>query len=125
MFETLLVPEKTVVTAKGDGSAVDISGAQYPTFLLLLRISNTVEQESIDLTVWGSSDGQAWSAKPLASFPQMFYPGEHPLLLDSRSQPEIKFLRAHWEVNRWGRGSETPMFEFGLRLVEVGPELLR
>jgi hypothetical protein len=37
----------------------------------------------------------------------------------------VKFVRAHWEVARWGRGTETPMFEFGLRLKEVPSEILK
>jgi hypothetical protein len=125
MVDTFLVPEKTVVTAKGDGVSVDVSAAKNRTFLLLLKITNFIEQESIDVTVWGSSDGLAWSPKPLASFPQKFYAGEQPLLIDLGAQPEIKFLRVHWEVGRWGRGLETTMFEFSVKVTEVAPELLR
>ena len=125
MFETFLVPEKTVVTAKGDGAAVDISGAAGKTLLLTLTITRIIEQESLDVSVWGSPDGQDFGAKPLVTFPQKFYMGEHPLLLDLSKEPAIKFLRVHWEVGRWGRGAETPMFEFQLSAREVPPEVLR
>ncbi len=125
MLDTFLVPENTVITAKGDGSAVDVSGAASRVFLLTLNITEIVEQESLDVSVWGSADGAAWGDKPLASFPQKFYRGQHPLLLDLGAQPEIKFVRAHWEVNRWGRGPETPRFGFGVALKEVPPEVLR
>jgi len=125
MLDTFLVPEKTVVNAKGDGPGLDIGGATNRVFLLTLHITNIVEQESIDVSIQGSADGKAWSGKPLNAFPQKFYRGEHPLLLDLSSQPEVKFLRAHWEVGRWGRGSEQPMFEFSLTVKEVPPEILR
>lgn len=125
MFDVFLVPKNTVVTTKGDGPVVDVSAAESRTLLLVLKISNVVEQESIDVTVWGSPDGQTWGAKPLTSFPQKFYVCDRPILLDFATHPEVKFLRVHWEVNRWGRGSETPMFEFGVRATEVGTELLR
>lgn len=125
MFDTYLVPEKTVVTAKGDGAAVDISAAQNRTFLLLLDITEVVEQESIDLSVWGSADEKNWGSRPVASFSQKFYRGQHPLLLDLGPHPDVRFVRAHWEVNRWGRGSEKPQFSFGLRLTEITPELLK
>ena len=46
-------------------------------------------------------------------------------MLDLSAQPDVKFVRAHWEVNRWGRGTETPMFEFGVTMKEVPPEILR
>jgi hypothetical protein len=125
MFDAYLVPEKTVVDAKGDSSPVDVTAAQGRTLLLLLTISNVIEQESLDVSVWGSADGNEWGSKPIASFPQKFYPGEHPTLLDLAANPDIRHLRAHWEVNRWGRGSETPTFEFSLRATEVTPEMLR
>jgi hypothetical protein len=65
-----------------------------------------------------------WDAKPVAAFPQKFYREEVPLLLNLNSRPEIKCIRAHWEVNRWGRGSETPMFEFSVKVREVPQEIL-
>jgi hypothetical protein len=125
MVDGFLVPEKTVVTAKGDGPATEITAASSRVFLLTLEISNIVEQESLDLVVYVSTDGSAWSPKPLIAFPQKFYRGQHPLLLDLRAQAEIKFLRAHWEVNRWGRGTEVPMFEFHVRVKEVPPDILK
>lgn len=124
MIDTYLVPAKTVVTAKGDGPVVDISTAAGKTFLVALNITRIVEQEALDVSVWGSGDGTTFGQKPLATFPQKFYAGQHPLLLDLSQQPEIKFLRAHWEVNRWGRGSETPMFEFHVTVKEVPKEVL-
>ncbi len=125
MFEAFLVPEKTVVTAKGDGAVIDASGAAGKTLLLTLTITRIIEQESLDVSVWGSADGQDFGAKPLLAFPQKFYSGEHPLLLDLAANPGIKSLRAHWEVARWGRGAETPMFEFQLSAREVPPEILK
>ena len=124
MIDTFLVPEKTTVTAKGDGAPVDVSGAAGATLLATLRITRIVEQEALDVSLWGSPDGAAWGAKALASFPQKFYAGEHPLLLDLSAHPEVKFVRAHWEVNRWGRGSEAPMFEFHVTLKQVPKEVL-
>jgi len=125
MIETLLVPEKTVVNAKGDGPAVDISGASNRVFLLTLNITDIVEQESLDLAIFGSTDGTTWGSKALAAFPQKFYRAEHPLLLDLTGHPEIKFLRVHWDVARWGRGTEVPMFEFHVTIKEVPPDILK
>jgi hypothetical protein len=125
MIDTFLVAEKTVVSAKGDGPAIDISEAASRVFLLTLNIANIIEQEALDVSIYASADNAAWSAKPLTTFPQKFYRGEHPLLLDLGAHPEIKFVRAHWEVNRWGRGTVTPMFEFYLTMKEVPPEILK
>jgi hypothetical protein len=125
MVDTFLVPQATTVTGKGDGPSVDVGGASNRGFLLHLNITDIVEQESLDLSIFGSPDGNTWGAKPVASFPQKFYRGEHPLLLDLAGQPEVKFLRAHWEVHRWGRGPATPMFQFHVVLKEVSAELLK
>jgi len=124
MIEAFLVPENTVVTAKGDGPALDLASASTRVFLLTLGITNIIEQEAIDVVIHASSDGAAFAPKPLAAFPQKFYRGETPLLLDLSSRPEVKAIRAHWEVNRWGRGAETPMFEFCVTLREVPHEIL-
>jgi len=125
MIDTFLVPENTVITAKGDGAPVEVKSAQNRVFLLSLNITEIIEQESIDVSIFGSADGAAWGAKPLTSFPQKFYRAEHPILLDLTGQAEVKFLRAHWEVARWGRGTEIPMFKFGVSLREVPADILK
>ncbi len=125
MIDTFLVPEHTVVNSKGDGPTADISAAATRVFLLALKITQIIEQESLDVAVFGSADGTTWAPKPALTFPQKFYRGQHPLLLDISQQAEVKFLRAHWEVNRWGRGVETPMFEFSVSLKEVPANVLQ
>ena len=125
MIDTVLVPAKTVVSAKGDGAAVDVSGAASRVFLVTLAITKIIEQESLDVSVYGSADGATWSAKSIAAFPQKFYCEESPLLLDLTAHADVKFVRAHCEVARWGRGAETPMFEFGVTLKEVPANILK
>jgi hypothetical protein len=125
MIDTSLVTTKTVVTAKGDGPAVDVSGAANRVFLVTLAISEIIEQESLDVSIYGSADGAAWGAKSIAAFPQKFYCGDSPLLLDLTAHPDVKFIRAHWEVARWGRGTETPMFEFCVTIKEVPANILK
>lgn len=122
--DMVLVPAGTVASAKGDGPSVDVSGASNRVFLVTLAITKIIEQESLNLSIYGSADGAAWSAKPLAAFPQKFYCGEWPLLLDLTAHADVKFVRAHWEMARWGRGTETPMFEFGVTMKEVPAEIL-
>ena len=123
--ETTLVPANTVVSAKGDGAAVDVSSASNRVFLVTLSITRIIEQESLDVSIFGSADGATWEPKSLAAFPQKFYAEEAPLLLDLTARPDVKFVRAHWEVARWGRGTEIPMFEFGVTMKEVPADILR
>ena len=124
MFDEFLIPEKTVVREKGDGPAVDVSSAAGKVLLLTLNITDIIEQQSLDVSVWGSADGAAWGEKPLLSFPQKFYRGEHPLLLDLSKHPTVKFLRAQWRVERWGRHAEGPRFELQLSAKEVPQAVL-
>ena len=124
MLDAFLVPEKTIVTAKGDSAPVDVSATSSAVFLATLTITDVVEQESIEITLFTSPDGSTWNTKAAATMPQKFYVGEYPLLVDLPSAPGAKFLRAHWEVNRWGRGSTEARFEFGLRIREVPREAL-
>jgi hypothetical protein len=120
-----LVAGKTVVTAKGDGPTVEVSAAVSRVFLLTLEITDIIEQESLDVSVYGSADGTAWSPKPIVAFPQKFYREQSVLLLDLTAHPDVKFVRAHWDVARWGRGTEAVMFEFGVTLREVPANILQ
>lgn len=120
MYEAFLVPEITVETA-GESDPVEIGGAAGKPILLTLAITRIVEQESLDVSIWGSADGTEWGAKPLTVFPQKFYQGIYQLLLDLSKHPEIRFLRAKWAVNRWGVGNTTPHFSFMVKLQEQSP----
>lgn len=124
MLDAFLLPAATVLTAKGDSEPLDVSGASSPIFLLTLSITSVVEQEAIDISLYTSVDGATWETKPFVALPQKFYVGEYPLLVDLSAAPAVKFVRAHWEVNRWGRGSTTPRFEIALRLREVSQQAL-
>ena len=95
-------------------AALDVSGAQGETLLLTLGITRIIEQESLDLTIWGSADGTEWGAKPLAAFPQKFYCGIYSILIDLAESKDVKFLRAQWKMGRWGRGEPQPLFGFYL-----------
>ncbi|HEY6337776.1 MAG TPA: hypothetical protein VIW68_04725 [Candidatus Sulfotelmatobacter sp.] len=125
MIDTSLVKGKIVATCKGDGPAVDLSDATNRVFLLTLTICRIIEQESLDISIFGSADGATWGQKSVVAFPQKFYCGESPLLLDLTAHPDLKFVRLHWEVARWGRGTETPMFEFDVAMKEVPADILK
>jgi len=115
---TLIAPN-TKMEASGDGAPFDISASASRTFLCLLTVADQLEQESLDVSIYGSADGSIWTPKPLLKMPQQFYRGHTKMVLDLSLRHEIKFIRAKWEVNRWGRGAPLPMFVAGLDLSEV------
>ena len=109
MLPEFLVPETTVREA-GTGPAFSLDRQQGGTLILTLGITRIIEQESLDLSMWGSADGADWGTKPLVSFPQKFYCGTYQLLLDLSAHPETRYLRAQWQANRWGKGDPKPLF---------------
>lgn len=110
--EFFLVPHGTRVEASGDGQAFELPVRGPRIFVCRLEITESVEQQSLELSFWGSADGQDWGKMPLLKFPQRFYRGSTQMALDLSPRPEVKFIRARWEVNRWGRGLPRPRFAF-------------
>ena len=92
--------------------------------MLTLGITRIIEQESIDVSIWGSPDGAEWGAKPLAAFPQKFYCGTYQILLDLTDHPNIRYLRAKWQVNRWGKGDPKPLFAIYLFIQSMDRQLV-
>ena len=109
MFPEFLLPETTVREA-GAGTEISLGNQQGAALMLTLGITRIIEQESLDVSIWGSPDGTEWGAKPLLSFPQKFYCGTYQVVLDLGHHPTVRFLRAKWQVNRWGKGEPKPLF---------------
>ena len=122
MLPQFLLPETTVREA-GAGPDLPLSDQQAGSLILTLGITRIIEQESIDLSIWGSADGADWGAKPLISFPQKFYCGTYQILLDLSGHAGVKYLRAKWQVNRWGKGDPKPLFGIYLFVQELAHEL--
>ena len=109
MFPEFLLPETTVREA-GAGPEIILGNQQGEALILTLGITRIIEQESLDLSIWGSADGSDWGARPLVSFPQKFYCGTYQVSIDLSQHPDVKYLRAKWQVNRWGKGDSKPLF---------------
>jgi hypothetical protein len=123
MLPRFLLPETTVREA-GNGSELDLGDSQGRLVLLTLGITRIIEQESLDVSIWGSADGQEWGSKPLVAFPQKFYCGTYQVLLDLAPHPDARFLRVKWSAQRWGKGNSQPLFGFYVFVQEMKQELL-
>jgi hypothetical protein len=113
MLPNFLVPE-SVVREDGKGLVLSLDTSHGSLLLLTLGITRILEQESLDISIHGSAEGNEWSAKPLVAFSQKFYCGTYQMVLDLSKHPDTRFLRAQWKVNRWGRGEAKPLFGFYL-----------
>jgi hypothetical protein len=111
-----LLPE-SVAQEDGSGAVIALDASRGKPLLLTLGITRIVEQESLEVCVWGSSDKQRW--RPLQTFARKSYCATYSMLLDLARDREIRFLRATWNMSRWNRGEKAPLFGFYL-LAEEG-----
>lgn len=106
-----LLPE-TVASAPGNGPEFLLGKAKGKRLVLTLGITRILEQESLDVSIWGSPDQANWGTKALAAFPQKFYCGTYKIELDLSAHPDSEFIRVQYKMDRWGRGDQKPMFGF-------------
>jgi hypothetical protein len=109
MLPAFLLPE-AVIREDAEGPVVALGPSEGKQLLLTLGITRVIEQESLDVTIWGSDDQANWGAKPILVFPQKFYCGTYQLLLDLSGQPDVHYIKARCKVARWGRGEPKPLF---------------
>lgn len=103
---------ETTSRSNGVGPAMDINHEAGRLLVLTLGITRIIEQESLELSIWGSSDNRDWGTQPLASFPQKSYCGMYSMLLNLAARPEVKYLRAQWKMSRWTKATPSPLFGF-------------
>ena len=122
MLPEFLLTE-TPLREAGTGPEVALGEERGETLVLTLGITRIIEQESIDLSIWGSADGAEWETKPLATFPQKFYCGTYQIIADLSAHRDIKFVRVKWAVSRWGKGDPKPLFTIYLFAQAMQQEL--
>src|SRR5689334_19447670 len=111
MLPRFLLPTCTA-QADGFGPKVELGPDAGKLLVLTLGISRILEQERLIVSIWGSPDGSDWGATPLAAFPAKFYCGMYSILLNLAKRPDLKYIRAEWKMNRWGKNDQVPLFEF-------------
>ena len=116
MLPTFLAPEG-VRRHDGASEPADVSGIQGGTILVTLGITRIVEQERLEISIQGSSEGEDWET--LAVFPQKFYCGTYSMTLDLEEHPRLRHLRASWRMTRWGNPGSQPQFGFYLFVAPI------
>ena len=117
----IFVPE---IIAREDGASDEIALGKTSgkPLLLTLGITRILEQESLDVSIWGSADKEHW--RQIAAYPQKFYCGTYQILLDLTQFPGVKFVRVKWAPQRWGKGDSKPLFGFYVFAQEMKQQLL-
>lgn len=108
MVSNFLV-EETAVRDSGESPVFDCGTPPDLNLVLTLGITHALEQESLEIEIYGSRDGLDWSEKPLVSFPPKCYCGIYQMSLPGSG---ARFLKAVWRVKRWARGDGRPFFRF-------------
>lgn len=119
MLRNVLLPE-SIARADGTGPEFDLGPKRGKLLVLTLGITRILEQQSLEILVFGSSDGDQWDAKPLAKFPPKFYCGLYSILLNLGSRSDVRYLRVQWKMSRWSKREKMPMFGFYLFVEESG-----
>src|ERR1700746_3344885 len=89
-----LVPPGMPAETDGESAPFELGPLASKALLIILRITEIVEQESLHVSIWGSSNGKDWGKQAIFWFPQKFYKSATPAALDLRQQQQIKFLKA-------------------------------
>ena len=123
MLPVFLIPETTIREA-GSGLAFSLGEYCGGALTLTLGITRIIEQQGLDVSIWGSADGIDWTSKPLIAFPHKFYCGTYQTRLDLATRPEIKYLQARWRANRWAKVDPKPLFTIYLFAEILQPALM-
>jgi hypothetical protein len=115
-----LLLTEAVRAADGAGPAVALNDFSSRLLVVTLDITNVVERTGLTVSVWGSSDQLEWGVKPLLTFRQRQYCGVYSVLLNMAMHPDVRYLRVHWSMNRFGRTERNPLFGFEVFVEESG-----
>jgi hypothetical protein len=122
MESITLLPE-TIAQTDGTGPVVDLENSRQKLLVFTLGITRSSEQQSLEISVWGSEDRMHWGEKPLAVVPPKFYCGVYSILVNLAFRPAVKYLRVDWRMKRWSRNEAGPMFGFYAFAEESGSRL--
>lgn len=99
--------EETTIRESGQSAVFDLSNDCRHDLCVTLGITHAVEKEHIEIGIFGSHDGAAWPAKPLASFTPKSYCGAYELTVSPRG---ARYLKVVWSAKRWSRDQTPPFF---------------
>jgi hypothetical protein len=119
MTQESLLPETNVREA-GAGPKLRLGGTELGLLNITMEITRATERESLEVSIWGSSDGVVWGPQPLARLPRRFYCGTYRSAIDL-SGSSTKYLKAEWRVDRWVHGGEKPLFTMAMSVEEIRP----
>ena len=61
-----------LVQLDGVSPSLEVRRASGKLLVVTLGITRVLEQQSLEVSIWGSRDGENWDEKPLVAFPPRF-----------------------------------------------------
>lgn len=113
--------EETIIRESGQSAVFDLSKEHSHDLLVTFGITHAVEKENIAIEIYGSHDGAAWPARPLASFTPKSYCGTYDLRLVPRG---ARYLKAVWSAKRWSRDQTPPFFRIFVSIKSASEKAL-
>lgn len=113
MASIYLFPEE-VITGGGSGPEIDLGESKGTQLQLSLSITRMVERQTLDISIWGSSDGSDWGLRPLLVLARRYYCGTYHQFLDLSESPKIRYLRIDYQLHNWAHSASRPMASFCL-----------
>ena len=107
---SLYLLSETEAREDGAGPVVETETEVAET-VVTLGITQALEREGLQVSIWGSQDGEHWGAKPLIEFPAKSYCGRYSIPLNLDQFPGVRRLRAAWKMRSWKPNRET-LFSF-------------
>lgn len=117
-----LVPQ-SIKIGDGVGAPIELDTLRGKLLVVTLGINQAVEQEGLEISVWGSASGTDWGSKPLLVFPQKSYCGVYATILNLTRKPDVRFLRVKWTISPWSQRTSDLMFGFHVSLEEIHSEV--
>jgi len=114
-----LLPE-ALRRAEGVGPITSLDEYSAKLLVVTLDITDVVERTGLTVSIWGSPDSVEWGTKPLLTFRQRQYCGVYSVLLNLATRHDIRYLRVHWSMSRWGKTNRVPVFGFEVFVEESG-----
>lgn len=108
----------------GYGPIFELSSLERAKLLVLtLAINGVLEHEALFVSVRGSLDGENWATAALVSFPPKHSCGLYSTLLNLVTQPDIRYMRAQWRMQRLKSTTRQLMFGFYVSVEQSGARI--
>lgn len=115
---TLMIVPEELFRGNGYSPAVALDDLKGKSIQLTLSITRMMEEQTLEVLIWGSADGSHWLDRPIVTLPHRHYCGEYSYTVDLSRHPQVAYLRAEWRLRSWGHTTAYRLISFSLDAAE-------